>query len=734
MLAIKKWGQTVGAGLGRWLVPALVATAWLSGCTPPGPRHLEEGEQLIGEGRPAEAVVPLRQAIVELATNAVACAQAWNHLGLAYHYSDQPALADGAYQTALSKNFNLVAARFNRGCLLLEQNQIAGAINELTTYTAHQPQHLEGWLKLGAAQLRARHLEGAERSFGQVLKLQPNHPAALNGLGLAHVLRRQPRDAYADFQAALKSQPDFAAALLNQGVVAQQYLNDRALALQKYNAYLQYTTSGPTVLSVTALATQLQSELRPASPLLAPGLLTTPVAPPPAQAAAVKTNAEPPAAKPATAAAVPLPVVDKPTVAATNTPATNVVTAKPEPAPHPITLPKPPPPAAPAATSTVARAQAPVVTPPPSATTPTNPPAQPKPSPARPVVADKPLESVRLDQEPEVKPGTDFAPPTVSRPSPPPPKPSPAAPATNVVVTAPTPPPPATNTIPVTVPQVSKPAAEPPSAPATPPQVIAQPLPPPVTPARAVEVPLESAPPPAKPAPATADTPEKKGLVQRLNPLVWFGKEDKASAPPEKPARTQTAPSRPAGSVTAGPASASPAPAIRAFSRYRYRHPAIPTPGNAPEALRLVTLGAQAQQANRLADAIQGYQKATEADPACFEAHYNLGVAAYEAGYWDLALTSGEKALVLRPQDTQARFNFALVLQRADYPLDAANEYETILRARPSDTNTWYALANLYANRLGETAKARESYRKVLELDPRFNQAGMIQDWLNAHP
>jgi tetratricopeptide (TPR) repeat protein len=253
-----------------------------------------------------------------------------------------------------------------------------------------------------------------------------------------------------------------------------------------------------------------------------------------------------------------------------------------------------------------------------------------------------------------------------------------------------------------------------------------------VAPAQTVEVPLESAPPPSKPA--TAETPEKKGLVQRLNPLGWFGKDDKPSAAEAKPARAQASPSRPAGSVTVGPTSATPPPAVRPFSRYRYRHPAKPTPGNTSEALRLVTVGAQAQQANRLADAIQNYQKGAEADPACFEAHYNLGVAAYEAGYWDLALTSGEKALSLRPQDTQARFNFALVLQRADYPEDAANEYEIILRARPNDTSTWYALGNLYANRLSDPAKARDCYRKVLELDPRYPQARFIQDWLDAHP
>src|SRR6266542_808390 len=70
----------------------------LAGCTPPGPRALLDGKQLLDEGKYLQAVEKLKIATSLLATNA----QAWNYLGVAYHRAGQPANAAVAYQKALS--------------------------------------------------------------------------------------------------------------------------------------------------------------------------------------------------------------------------------------------------------------------------------------------------------------------------------------------------------------------------------------------------------------------------------------------------------------------------------------------------------------------------------------------------------------------------------------------------------------------------------------------------------
>src|SRR5260221_8630171 len=140
MQAIKKPSQ-------KWtfLLLGLFGLALCNGCTPPGPRALLRGETFIHQGRYADAQQELERAVNLLPENA----HAWNHLGLAYHLGDQPKKAVQCYQKAVSLDRNLAAARFNFGCLQLEQKNLLPAIDSLTTYVGHQPNSTEGWMKLG---------------------------------------------------------------------------------------------------------------------------------------------------------------------------------------------------------------------------------------------------------------------------------------------------------------------------------------------------------------------------------------------------------------------------------------------------------------------------------------------------------------------------------------------------------------------------------------------------------
>src|SRR5258708_6597202 len=146
----------------------------LWGCAPPGPRALLEGKRLLDEGQYAPAIEKLKLATSLLATNA----QAWNYLGLAYHEAGQPANAVEAYQKALRWDHDLVIAHYNLGCLLLEQNKAESAPTELTASGLHHGHSLDGWLKLGDAQLRLREVGAAEKSFNEALRLNAQSPEA----------------------------------------------------------------------------------------------------------------------------------------------------------------------------------------------------------------------------------------------------------------------------------------------------------------------------------------------------------------------------------------------------------------------------------------------------------------------------------------------------------------------------------------------------------------------------
>lgn len=739
MLTTKKWRfaiavevTTIRRGIAGSL-GALLAVLVLTGCSPPGRRNLLQGERLIRQGRPAEAIRPLQEAVTLLATNAPACAQAWNFLGLAYHYANQPAGAAQAYQNALAHDFNLVVVRFNRGCLFLEQNNLPAAINELTTYTTHQPKDALGWTKLGAAQMRSRQVEPAEASFRRALDLSPRPALAaeiLNNLGLCSVLRRRPDDALKYFNAALRQQTNHPPALLNQAIIAHQQNNDLPLALDRYRAYLDTPSSRPHAAAVSNLASQIDTELRlrAAATSVVPTLvLVTNLRPQPTNAL---LTARPPAEPPVAVTSPPLPasqptppppatsVVD--VAASPPAPATASATVAPEPrTPHGPTNTAPPPPIAKIEVSTPAPPTAPVTASatgapePRTAPAPTNqvqPPAavvrvEPPPTPEA-EAPSAPVEVVRLETEQEVKTAQDIAVPVRTAPSPtaPPSEPAPT-------VASPSPAPPSTITS-APAPSAARPAIDTRS----------------------------SSPPP----------PKKKSLVQRLNPLGWIGGKDKTGEPPRM--ETATTPlssprgvaresSRPASSavssppVTPSPATA-PAPATPpapAVARYNYLRPGVPAPGNRARAQDAIAQGIQAHRSGQYAQALAAYKAAVREDPSFFEAQYNLGVAAFDAGSWSEALVAFEQALALRPEDSSARLNFALSLDRANYPADAAQELELLLVRAPGSIDAHATVANLYAEKLADNDKARVHYTKVLQLNPRHPQAEAIRRWLTVH-
>ncbi len=243
------------------MLPMLLVVAMcLTGCGPPGPRALLEGKRLIEQGKYPAAVEKLNTATELMATNA----QAWNYLGLACHLAGQSDAAASAYQKALRLDHDLVAAHYNLGCLLLEENQpdkLEAARNELTAFTLHEGNSPSGWVKLGTVELRQHDTAAAEKCFWQALQLGSNNPEALNGLGLVELQLNRHRDAVACFENALAQQPNYAPALLNLAITAQGYQNERPLALQKYRQYLALNPRPANWEAINAVAHQLEMDL-----------------------------------------------------------------------------------------------------------------------------------------------------------------------------------------------------------------------------------------------------------------------------------------------------------------------------------------------------------------------------------------------------------------------------------------------------------------------------------------
>jgi tetratricopeptide (TPR) repeat protein len=612
---------TIKTQVGKSLTLFLAAVTFFTACGPPGPRALLRGRKLLEQGKYAQAEEKFREAVGLLGnTNA----QALNYLGLACHHAGQRADAERAYQRSLVLDPDLAEARFNLGCLYLEENQCEQAKAEFTAFTLRRSNVPEGWVQLGTAELRAgeiappharpAELAAAERSFTQALRLSPKDVEALTGMGLVKVRRGNPADAAQWFSKASAEQPEYPPALLNLAIVQQQNLNNPSQALKTYQQYLALKPTPDNAAAVQAVMRQIQVSLQPAPTYTASRPLSPPVLKP--------EPARPIPAPPARAAVTPAaPVTNSMRLAHSN-------------------------------------------------------PAQNEQTPAR-------LET------------------------------------SDVVARSPT-----TNT--------SKPAA------ANPPSVEVVTVP--------SEAPIQAAQDSAPGSPVSStlsgtSTPtagtgadnsakaQKHGFLHRLNPAVLFS-SGADSSPTSPPSLTNA--STPAVVQHASAESATAAADLLRIARYHYHSPAKLARGNRAEAERAFAQGVQAQESQRLQEAIQGYRRAAQLDPSFFEVHYNLGRAASEAGNLPLALGAYEDALALRPASLDARYNFALVLKQASYYLDAAQELEKLLTYYPNDSRAHLALGNLLAQQLNEPDKARPHYLKVLESDPRNPQAGAIRYWLTA--
>ncbi|MCC6821715.1 MAG: tetratricopeptide repeat protein, partial [Verrucomicrobia subdivision 3 bacterium] len=224
------------------------------------------------------------------------------------------------------------------------------------------------------------------------------------------------------------------------------------------------------------------------------------------------------------------------------------------------------------------------------------------------------------------------------------------------------------------------------------------------------------------PVPEPAPTAEHRGFFSKLNP---FKREPKTAVDETNGLAVASATSSP------GPA---PEEANQPGGRYGYKSPTVPPAGDRPSAERVLIAGQQAQNLGRLSEAIQAYRRAGQLDGSYFESYYLLGLAAFEARSFRLALWAWETALALRPDSADARYNFALTLKAANYPKDAADELEKLLTLHPDEARGHLTLGNLYAEQLRDIARARRHYARVLQLDPRNPQAQAIRYWLVANP
>jgi tetratricopeptide (TPR) repeat protein len=191
---------------------------------------------------------------------------------------------------------------------------------------------------------------------------------------------------------------------------------------------------------------------------------------------------------------------------------------------------------------------------------------------------------------------------------------------------------------------------------------------------------------------------------------------------------------QPAAAASGNPGRVTPLPAPPALVLHYAAPPVSTNAGNRAQAERLVSEGAAAEKDSRWSSAVDSYQEAVRADPACYEACEALGMAAIKSENYAVALEALHHALALNAESANARYAYAWALEKKDYLQDAANELERLLAQHPDETRAHLLLGNLYAQKLRQPDFARGHYKKVLEQDPGGGQAAAIRAWLQNNP
>ena len=250
---------------------------------------------------------------------------------------------------------------------------------------------------------------------------------------------------------------------------------------------------------------------------------------------------------------------------------------------------------------------------------------------------------------------------------------------------------------------------------------------------------------PAKPSEPAPEPEPAKNWKQRVNPLNWFGGDnEKTTAEPNKKTKSQvswrsrtTIPTTPlpsprllAKASTNTVKVANVLPSAVAFPRYKYLSPTLPDSGDRQVAKAYFDDGATAQKTEEWQRAKAAYIEAAKADPAWFDARFELGQAAFYTGDTNLALQSFEHALAIDPNDGPARFNFAMSLAQGNYYADAASEFETYLQFDPDNVQAHFEAGKLYAGKLNDVARASVHYKRMIGLQPGHPQAVTIRYWL----
>jgi DNA-binding transcriptional MerR regulator len=132
------------------------------------------------------------------------------------------------------------------------------------------------------------------------------------------------------------------------------------------------------------------------------------------------------------------------------------------------------------------------------------------------------------------------------------------------------------------------------------------------------------------------------------------------------------------------------------------------------------------EDAGRLSEAREKYEKILTTAPDHVDALVNLGTILYLSGSETAAASRYLQALALNPDHVEGNYNLANLME-GQGELDAAVLfYKKAIQAEPDFADAHFNLA-MVLEALGNTGRAREHWRRYLELDPESKWVDFIK-------
>jgi tetratricopeptide (TPR) repeat protein len=136
--------------------------------------------------------------------------------------------------------------------------------------------------------------------------------------------------------------------------------------------------------------------------------------------------------------------------------------------------------------------------------------------------------------------------------------------------------------------------------------------------------------------------------------------------------------------------------------------------------------GVKALEGQKYDAAAEWFEKAVQADPKDYGAHFHLALARSMLGRDREAIAGYERVLELKPGLYQANLNLGILLLRQKEPQKALTHLEAAAREKPKEFRPNYYLGEaLFA--AGDFARAATAFEQALALDPKSDAAGLGQ-------